>query len=193
MSELLGIGILGPGEARGLFSIAIAAVVTATPAAEQRALPAAAAQMRATRTLTMTYQGRNRRYLLHAPDHATGALVVAFHGGAESPENLEDISGFSALADRGRFIVAYPAGIDLSWADGRGSTAAAAAPTLSGTRLRAAAIDGRRTRAGAFRSGSRRASSVSHPGTSTQRTRSGSFSRPTIDNRRHILLPVPGG
>jgi len=58
------------------------------------------------------------------PDSPGGALVLAFHGGQETPENQQQISNFDALADRSRFIVAYPEGIGKSWADGRGTTAA---------------------------------------------------------------------
>jgi len=78
----------------------------------------------------MTFQGLARRYLLHVPTGGrTGhdeplALVVAFHGGGETPENLEEVTGFDALSDRERFVVAYPEGIERSWADGRGTTAA---------------------------------------------------------------------
>jgi len=69
-----------------------------------------------------------RRYLLHVPVESTGAralpLVVAFHGGSQSPEDMERMTGFSAAADRDAFVAAYPEGIDKSWADGRGTTAA---------------------------------------------------------------------
>ena len=77
-----------------------------------------------TESVTLTHLGHTRRYLLHVPDAPTGALVLAFHGGGESPENQQQISGFDALSDRSRFIVAYPEGIEKSWADGRGTTAA---------------------------------------------------------------------
>jgi polyhydroxybutyrate depolymerase len=74
--------------------------------------------------ITLSFQGRTRHYLLHAPSDADGALVLAFHGGSQPPENQEEISGFDLLADRERFIVAYPEGIERSWADGRGTTRA---------------------------------------------------------------------
>jgi len=75
-----------------------------------------------TETVTLPFQGTTRRYLLHVPDSPAGALVLAFHGGQETPENQQQISNFDALADRSRFIVAYPEGIGKSWADGRGTT-----------------------------------------------------------------------
>jgi len=76
----------------------------------------------ASESIALAFQGMARRYLLHAPANATGPLVLAFHGGSETPENLESISGLDALADRHGFIVAYPEGIGRSWADGRGTT-----------------------------------------------------------------------
>src|SRR5262249_34931730 len=53
-----------------------------------------------------------------------GALVLAFHGNSENPENLEEVTEFDKLSDRERFIVAYPEGFEKSWADGRGTTEA---------------------------------------------------------------------
>jgi polyhydroxybutyrate depolymerase len=77
----------------------------------------------ATESVQLSHQGRNRRYLLHVPDQPSGALVLGFHGGSETAENLEEISSLSDLSDREHFIVAYPQGIEKSWADGRGTTA----------------------------------------------------------------------
>ena len=75
-------------------------------------------------SVTLTVKGIARRYLLHVPDSPNGALVLAFHGGGETPENQEEISKLDTLSDRSRFIVAYPEGVGKSWADGRGTTAA---------------------------------------------------------------------
>jgi polyhydroxybutyrate depolymerase len=75
-----------------------------------------------TQTVTIAFEGLTRRYLLHTPTNANGALVLAFHGGGETAGNQEEISHFDALADRERFIVAYPEGVGKSWADGRGTT-----------------------------------------------------------------------
>ncbi len=77
-------------------------------------------------SVSIRFQDRDRRYLLHASAAtATSSrvpLVLVFHGGSDTPENMEEISGFSRLADREGFIVAYPEGIEKNWADGRGST-----------------------------------------------------------------------
>src|SRR2546427_7736270 len=73
-------------------------------------------------------QRRERHYLLHVPASIPrdrrAPVVMVFHGGSDTPENMEAISGFSTLADRAHFIVAYPEGINKSWADGRASTSA---------------------------------------------------------------------
>ncbi|MBV9192270.1 MAG: hydrolase [Betaproteobacteria bacterium] len=77
-------------------------------------------------SIAVTHQNRERTYLLHAPAASSPLpLVLVFHGGSDTPQNMETISGFSLLAEREHFIVAYPAGIDKSWNDGRGSTPAA--------------------------------------------------------------------
>ena len=58
--------------------------------------------------------GRTRTYLLHAPARydpkRKTPLVLVLHGATESPENVERISGMSALADREDFLAVYPSG-----------------------------------------------------------------------------------
>ena len=76
------------------------------------------------RTVTLTHQGRERQYLLHVPDAPNGALVLAFHGGGQRPEQMRRITRFDRLADREHFIVAYPDAFERSWADGRNETSA---------------------------------------------------------------------
>lgn len=82
--------------------------------------PAAAAARKrpaaVTRTLT-TPDGRTRSYRLYVPrslprDRAV-PLLVALHGGFGSGEQFEANSGFDALADSHRFIVAYPDGTPI--------------------------------------------------------------------------------
>jgi polyhydroxybutyrate depolymerase len=53
-------------------------------------------------------------------------LLLVFHGGGGTPEQIERESRFSELADREAFVVAYPAGQRRGWNDGRGSEAIAA-------------------------------------------------------------------
>ena len=71
-------------------------------------------------TITLSFDGRERQYLLHLPASADGALVLAFHGGGLSGAQQQEASGLDAIADRERFIVAYPEGFERTWADGRG-------------------------------------------------------------------------
>ena len=74
-------------------------------------------------------QGRDRHYRIHVPAHVASpaALVLVFHGGSNTPEMMEEIGGFDALSDREGFIVAYPAGVEKTWNDGRGTTESAKA------------------------------------------------------------------
>jgi polyhydroxybutyrate depolymerase len=68
-----------------------------------------------------------RSYLLHVPRtlpmDVPVPLVLMFHGGSGTPEYAETESRFSELADRERFLVAYPAGYKKSWNDGRNEKA----------------------------------------------------------------------
>jgi polyhydroxybutyrate depolymerase len=62
--------------------------------------------------------GRTRRYLLHAPPAYDGKkplpLVLVLHGGGQSPESAERMSGMSAKADKEDFLVVYPSGTGRS-------------------------------------------------------------------------------
>lgn len=66
------------------------------------------------RWVTLMQDGDERRYLLHIPPQAPRAalpLVVVLHGYGSNPEQQEQISGFSRLADKAGFAVAYPLGL----------------------------------------------------------------------------------
>ena len=78
---------------------------------------AASAQVR-----TIDVGGIPREYLLHEPSAGTSspdALVIVLHGGGGTPAGMAAHTGFSRLADREGFIVAYPAGLNGGWLDGR--------------------------------------------------------------------------
>jgi polyhydroxybutyrate depolymerase len=66
--------------------------------------------------------GLQRRYLLHLPPgrsyQAKSPLILMLHGGGGTPERA-GARDLEAYADRKGFIVAYPAGINKSWNDGR--------------------------------------------------------------------------
>ena len=71
----------------------------------------------------LTIGGLQRTYLVHAP--AGGApvgLVLNLHGAGQTGGQQAALTGYDAVADQYGFVVAYPDGIDLSWADGRGAS-----------------------------------------------------------------------
>ena len=68
-----------------------------------------------------------RSYLLHTPPGSIGQhppLVILLHGRLGNASAMERLTRFNQLADRVGIIVAYPDGVDRSWADGRGATPA---------------------------------------------------------------------
>ncbi|HTA39782.1 MAG TPA: hypothetical protein VK760_11925, partial [Candidatus Acidoferrales bacterium] len=70
---------------------------------------------------SITVNGVSRTYVLHVPDGLIGPapLVLSFHGHGGDGASQARLTGFDALSDRDRFIVAYPDGIDRAWNDGR--------------------------------------------------------------------------
>lgn len=97
-------------------AIAIAAAIATS------ALPAGAADGTVDRTLQ--FGGLTRSYRLHVPaglSDAPAPLVLVFHGGGGTPEAAERETRFDELADRDRFLVAYPEGVGRGWNDGRGA------------------------------------------------------------------------
>ncbi|MGB7283073.1 MAG: PHB depolymerase family esterase [Candidatus Acidiferrum sp.] len=72
------------------------------------------ASQASSKSLTMEFAGRTRRYILHVPPHhdATkpAALVIVLHGATQSPESAERMSRMSELANKNDFIAVYPSG-----------------------------------------------------------------------------------
>ena len=72
----------------------------------------------------LVFGGLQRTYVLHAPpglDHPSG-LVISLHGAGQTGGEQASLTNYNAVADRHGFVVAYPDGIDFSWADGRGAS-----------------------------------------------------------------------
>jgi polyhydroxybutyrate depolymerase len=68
--------------------------------------------------------GLQRTYQVHVPaglDQPAG-LVLNLHGAGATGSGQAALTNYNAVADLRGFIVAYPDGIDLSWADGRGAS-----------------------------------------------------------------------
>ena len=71
----------------------------------------------------LTFSGLPRTYVVHAPaGRAPVALVLNLHGSGMTGADQAGLTGYNGIADQLGFVVAYPDGIDLSWADGRGAS-----------------------------------------------------------------------
>jgi polyhydroxybutyrate depolymerase len=71
----------------------------------------------ATTVETVIVDGEPRSYRLHIPEGENDPmpLVISFHGFRSNAAQQEKLTGFSALADREKFIAAYPEGVDDKW------------------------------------------------------------------------------
>jgi polyhydroxybutyrate depolymerase len=73
---------------------------------------------------TLMVGGVARSYLLFLPSgYQSGrplALVLVFHGGGSRARDMTTHTGFTAVAERERFAVVYPEGLQGRWNDGRG-------------------------------------------------------------------------
>ena len=90
------------------------------------------------------HDGLKRTYLLYVPatlDQSKAApLVMVFHGGFGSGSRIARHIGMNRVADREKFLVVYPDGVDRHWNDGRSTTASGADDVsfvLALTRMRA--------------------------------------------------------
>ena len=75
---------------------------------------------------SFTYDDLERTYRIHIPpslpENASTSLLFVLHGGGGTGENMErtlTLGGFNKLADKHKFIVVYPDGIERHWNDGR--------------------------------------------------------------------------
>lgn len=68
-------------------------------------------------TGTMTVGGLQRTYRLYRPAGLTSQapLVIVLHGAIGTGRQAEDSYGWDAEADSGKFLVAYPDGINRTW------------------------------------------------------------------------------
>ncbi|MCC6866315.1 MAG: hypothetical protein IT280_09185 [Ignavibacteria bacterium] len=70
----------------------------------------------------ITVDGLEREYILHLPKNYGSVplpLVMVFHGGGGSAEQIKDHVKFNKTADKENFIVVYPNSVDKNWNDGR--------------------------------------------------------------------------
>lgn len=66
--------------------------------------------------------GLQRSYVLHVPPGPPNGLVINLHGAGMNGGQQAALTGYNAVADQYGFVVAYPDGIDTTWADGRGAS-----------------------------------------------------------------------
>lgn len=115
-----------PSFTRALGAIALALVARATSLPGQ-SVPAAAAPAPAGESRTLQAGGVTRRYFLYLPSTwhrgRPAPLVLVFHGGGGRASGIAPHTGFSRLAEREGFVVAYPQGLNGRWNDGRGYAA----------------------------------------------------------------------
>jgi polyhydroxybutyrate depolymerase len=73
-------------------------------------------------THSIEVDGASRTYIVYRPASlpAAAPLVVMLHGGFGSASQAERSYGWDAEADRGRFVVAYPDGLNHAWNTGGG-------------------------------------------------------------------------
>ncbi len=68
--------------------------------------------------------GVDRTYYLHVPEalpkDGPAALVLVFHGGGGRAATMPRFTHFDDVADRNKFLVAYPESFNKSWSDTRG-------------------------------------------------------------------------
>jgi polyhydroxybutyrate depolymerase len=111
---------------RALGAIALALSVPAATLPAQ-SVPAAAPPALAGEPRTLQAGGVTRRYFLYLPSTwhrgRPAPLVLVFHGGGGRASGIAPHTGFSRLAEREGFVVAYPQGLNGRWNDGRGYAA----------------------------------------------------------------------
>ncbi len=70
------------------------------------------------------FGGLARTYSVHAPagvQHPNG-LVINLHAAGATGQDQAGLTHYDSVADAHGFVVAYPDGVDFSWADGRGAS-----------------------------------------------------------------------
>jgi polyhydroxybutyrate depolymerase len=95
-----------------LAGVLLAAGIVASPASADTVDPPG----------VLTFGGLPRTYLVHAPGGPPNGLVINLHGAGMTGQQQADLTGYNSVADGFGFVVAYPDGIDTSWADGRGAS-----------------------------------------------------------------------
>lgn len=72
--------------------------------------------------VAIDFGGMPRTYVLHVPPGPPNGLVINLHSAGNTGATHAALTNYNAIADAHGFVVAYPDGIDFSWADGRGAS-----------------------------------------------------------------------
>jgi polyhydroxybutyrate depolymerase len=107
---------------RIVLAAALVLAAAALVLAGARVLLASGAGLRSVQR-SISSGGRERTYRLYVPaslpPDVASALVFVFHGGGGQAPSAERMTGFDDLADREKFVVAYPDAVRAHWNDGR--------------------------------------------------------------------------
>ncbi len=99
---------------RSFAVIALLVLAIAASGAPRSGRGSAALPDSATVSRSIEFAGISREYLVHLPARGDSGkprpLVFVLHGGTQSPESAERMSGMSERADREGFIAVYPRG-----------------------------------------------------------------------------------
>ncbi|CAN5278216.1 PHB depolymerase family esterase [soil metagenome] len=107
-------GILQRAGSTRLLATSLCALACLAPAAPAAAEPFPLAHF--------DFGGIPRTYLLHTPPGEPTGLVLNLHAAGLTSTDQANLTHYNAVADAHGFVVAYPDGIDFSWADGRGAS-----------------------------------------------------------------------
>jgi len=75
------------------------------------------------KSISLTIDGVARNFIIYLPSGYNNAgklpLIFVIHGGSGTPEGMTNIANFKPIADKEKFALVYPAGVQNNWNDGR--------------------------------------------------------------------------
>lgn len=96
------------------FSILLVSCKSYSPPADIPVVQENRVVLRGEMLVEMPGEVPSRYYILNIPEHIDpikpAPLVLMFHGGGGTPENIRNVSRFNRLAEQYGFVVAYPSG-----------------------------------------------------------------------------------
>ncbi len=67
----------------------------------------------------LTFDGRQRRYIIHTPESPDGRLLIGLHGATQRGSIMARTSGFADLPQASGMTLVFPDAVDGLWRDGR--------------------------------------------------------------------------